>query len=470
MIILSGVLVVVAIALLVAGIVAGNGDSAQVFGLDALVVIYISIAVSIISALCLAIGVFLRRKELWGSGASAAPARASKRAKKDKRKKAAPPAPAKGTAGVPAPPAPAADPDDDVLEMPAPPADVPDDAMVFVVRGRKRYHLDTCRQLAGRDAEELTYAEAKEEGFSPCTACLPDTALAARAAASVPASAGPGKGPRGDAPGTAGAASREPGPERSGSGPAGPAEPAPAPTSFDTPRSFDTPASFDRPASSDTPGSFDRKGAFDRTAEIPRADEPAAPEPPAADPAGPTLTDLPAAGLFGKAAEKAPSAPETAAEPEPGDREPEARSVWERPAEADSASPDATVDLGPASYTGTEATPKPRHAHDTADDDSGDEDAAGAGEGDALAPGPVAESGPSAADSADDEPAAEPAGDGPQVRILSGTKRYHRVDCALIEDIGDEADDLESLSRAEAKSRGCTPCLVCQPDRLRARD
>lgn len=85
MIILSGVLVVVAIALLVAGIVAGNGDSAQVFGLDALVVIYISIAVSIISALCLAIGVFLRRKELWGPGASAVPARQSKKAKKDRQ-------------------------------------------------------------------------------------------------------------------------------------------------------------------------------------------------------------------------------------------------------------------------------------------------------------------------------------------------------------------------------------------------
>lgn len=56
------------------------------------------------------------------------------------------------------------------------------------------------------------------------------------------------------------------------------------------------------------------------------------------------------------------------------------------------------------------------------------------------------------------------------MRILSGTKRYHRTDCALIEDIGDDADDLEALSRAEAKARGCTPCLVCQPDRERARD
>lgn len=472
MIILSGVLVVVAIGLLVAGIVAGNGESAQVFGqFDALFVIYVSIAVSIISALCLAIGVFLRRKELWGPGASAVPARASKRSKKDKRKKAA--HPAKGVpaaAGVPAPPGPAAD--DDVLEMPAPPADVPDDAMVFVVRGRKRYHLDTCRQLAGRDAEELTYAEAKEEGFSPCTACMPDTALAARAAASVPASTGPGKGPRGNAGGTAGAVGREPGPERSESGLAGLAKPAPAPHA--APASFDTPGSFERP------GSADRKSAFDRTADIPRADEPAAPQPPAADPAGPTLTDMPVAELFGKTAEKAPSAPETAEEPEPEGRGSEARSAWEGPAAAESASPDVTVDLGPASrtgaaYTGTEpAAPKPRHSYDTSDDDAGTATADRTDEDDALAaePEPPVEPAPEPPDAntADDEPAAEPAGDGPQVRILSGTKRYHRVDCALIEDIGDEADDLESLSRAEAKERGCTPCLVCQPDRERARD
>ncbi|MFA1548066.1 hypothetical protein [Actinomadura chokoriensis] len=459
MIILSGVLVVVAIALLVAGIVAGNGDSAQVFGLDALVVIYISIAVSIVSALCLAIGVFLRRKELWGPGASATPARSSKKAKakKDKRRKAAPPAPAKnaaGAKGVPAATSPAVDPADDALEMPAPPVDVPDDALVFVVRGRKRYHLDTCRQLAGRDTEELTYAEAKEEGFSPCTACMPDTALAARAAASVPASPDDG----GDASKAPGAGAREPGAERRGSGLAGLAEPSPAPASFDEPGAFDKPASFDRPAS------FDEPEAFDRTAEIPRADEPAV------DPAGPTMTDVPVAGLFGKTAGTAPSAPEAAEEPEPAVREPEGRSAWDRPAEAASAEPDVTADLGPAPHIGSDAgAPKPRHAFEGTEDRAGDRAGKGAGEGEAPAaepePADEAEPAPSGGESA-----GEPAGDGPQVRILSGTKRYHRVDCALIEDIGDEADDLESLSRAEAKSRGCTACLVCQPDREHARD
>ncbi|GAA4230595.1 hypothetical protein GCM10022254_25810 [Actinomadura meridiana] len=362
MIILSGVLVVVAIAILVAGIVASNGDSAQVFGYNALDVIYVSIAVSIAAALCLAVGVFLRRRELFGPGAATAPARKSK---KGKRTEPAPPVrvpnDAKSTAPGPG-----------EMTIPSPPVDVPADALVFVVRGRKRYHLDTCRQLAGRDTEELTYAEAKEEGFSPCTACLPDTALAARAAASAPASPGAGK-----------AAGDKPIPPRPGAEPpknalAGLANPAP-----------------ERSA----------PGPLDKTAEIPRADKkPADPKPvdsgpaaPKPEPAGPTLTDMPVAGLAPKEAAK------PAEKAEPAEPEPESPSTGDQPAQA-------------------------------------------ASEGE------------------------KPSDEGPQVRILSGTKRYHRVDCALIQDIGDDADDLEGLSRAEAKSRGCTPCLVCEPDREHARD
>ncbi|MGP4025099.1 hypothetical protein [Actinomadura sp. 3N407] len=420
MIILSGVLVVVAIALLVAGIVAGNGDSAEVFNLDALFVIYISIAVSIVSALCLAIGVFLRRKELFGAGVSPAPSRRSKKTKKDKRKKAAPAASAANAQGVPPAKAPVADPADDEVEIPAPPADVPDDALVFVVRGRKRYHLDTCRQLAGRETEELTYAEAKEEGFSPCTACMPDTALAARAAASGPVPPDTGKA-AGDVP-----APPKPGVERSEGGLAGLAKPAPSPASAPT--------------------------SFDKTAEIPRTDRPAEPERPASGPAGPTLTDIPVASLFTSEEPAKPAEKAETAEPEP-----EGHSAGERPAEAESAPPDTTVDLGAAPLAEPDAdaavpdaaAPKPRGTDD-----------------DVPAPQPAEEPEPEpAAEAPQDEP-----GGGPQVRILSGTKRYHRTDCALIEDIGDEADDLESLSRAEAKARGCTPCLVCQPDREHARD
>ncbi|MBC6462884.1 hypothetical protein, partial [Actinomadura sp. HBU206391] len=66
MIILSGLFVVLAIALLITGVVFGNSGT-EVVGLDGLALIYVSIAVSIVSALCLAIGVFLRRRELFGA-------------------------------------------------------------------------------------------------------------------------------------------------------------------------------------------------------------------------------------------------------------------------------------------------------------------------------------------------------------------------------------------------------------------
>ncbi|MGI5321692.1 hypothetical protein [Actinomadura nitritigenes] len=479
MIILSGVLVVAAIALLVAGIVAGNGDSAQVFGLDALVVIYISIAVSIVSALCLAIGVFLRRKELFGTGAPAAPARKGGKAK---RPRPAPPVPAaKSAAGAPAAPRPAldapAEPDDEV-EIPVQPVDVPDDALVFVVRGRKRYHLDTCRQLAGRDTEELTYAEAKEEGFSPCTACMPDTALAARAAASGPGSPDLGRtvvdGPDLSKPGVERSAG---GPEGGLAGLAKPAHAAPS-APHSAPAPFGPTAEIPRVPEPGEP-EYDRPSAG-RHEEAPSGRVPSAwssspadpdPEPESApasfrSPAGPTLTDIPVAGLAPREPERAeepadePQAAETAEVPEPPVREPEpereAAHAEERPTGAGPT--DVTTDLGADPLNlGEAAAPRPRDADEAA----------------VPAPAePAADERP--ADDVDDvdEPA-EPADaddDGPQVRILSGTKRYHRTDCALIEDIGDEADDLEALSRAEAKARGCTPCLVCQPDREHARD
>nr|WP_254716218.1 hypothetical protein [Actinomadura sp. WMMB 499] len=415
MIILSGVLVVAAIALLVAGIVAGNGDSAQVFGLDALVVIYISIGVSIVSALCLAIGVFLRRKELFGPGVSTAPAKK----RKTRRDKRATPAPAATAGARPAgtPPEPA----DDGVEIPVQPVDVPGDAMVFVVRGRKRYHLDTCRQLAGRDTEELTYAEAREEGFSSCTACMPDTALAARAKAG-----GEKKAERAaDEKGLAGLA---------------------------------------RPASAPTP--------LDATAEIPRAE---AAEKSRRTPAGPTLMDLPVADLVRKKPdEPAPEQPEPPKD-EPSRHEP----PKDGPSKDESSTEAPPKDAPPKDASSKDAPPKDAFSKDAGKpepspvDVTADLEPPAPRHGDAEQPDEPAEvprRAPEPEAAEEEPPAADPDGDDPQVRILSGTKRYHRTDCALIEDIGDEADDLESLSRTEAKSRGCTPCLVCQPDRERARD
>ena len=48
------------------------------------------------------------------------------------------------------------------------------EAIVLVIPGRKRYHVAGCRQLVGREHEELTHEEAREEGFTPCTTCLPE--------------------------------------------------------------------------------------------------------------------------------------------------------------------------------------------------------------------------------------------------------------------------------------------------------
>jgi hypothetical protein len=297
-IILSGVLVVLAIALLVTGIVTGNTGH-EVLGLDGLKLIYISIGVSIVSALCLAIGVFIRRKDLFGTATSAKPpARARKARSKPVRAKA------KAKVGVPAATVPAA---------PAP--RVPAETTVFIVPGRKRYHLESCRQLAGHDREELTFSEARDEGFTACTACLPDTALAARAAHTdiVPPDA------------------------------------RPEPEAAEVTRT-DLPVTLDEPAG-----------------ETGRADD--------------TVTESRRTRSFF----------------EPLD-------------------------------------------HDGAEEPPGTDEAERSGR-------------KSAADDAVSS-----------VRIISGTKRYHRRDCALIEDIADDTGEMQTLPLAEAQDGGYTPCLVCQPD------
>ncbi|MFC5182366.1 hypothetical protein [Actinomadura harenae] len=542
MIILSGVLVVVAIALLVAGIVAGNGDSAQVFGVDAIVVIYTSIAVSLVSALCLLIGVLLRRKEIFGGGTAASPRRDRKAAKAAKGKK--------GKSAVqavpPGVPQRAGDGDqDDEVAIPQQPMDVPDDAIVFVVRGRKRYHLDTCRQLAGRDTEELTYVEAREEGFSPCTACLPDTALAARASVSVGAPSGPGGpgGPQGDAP--SGPASR--GPVASAASPSAPPAPpvTPVPPKSDTPS---VPSAWPTPAASAPPAASSGRGDV-TLPDIPvtgPASEPENEAPPAAQ----TLMDIPLPTIDpepepapepepepevkaevkaeavavevkrDEVVEKPSEAPSTDVTPEPEEREAPAPAVADEApatpvedAPAETAPVEDTADEDEPAETTAEveepqaeeaeeqpvalaaAPPRPRESSDGSespevkDEVAEVESEAEDEKSEAVAkdePAAEAETGVDgeagttededevgeASDQASDQASGEEPADAeePQVRILSGTKRYHRPDCALIEDIGDDAEDLESLPRSEAKERGCTPCLVCQPDREHARD
>ncbi|MEO3812513.1 hypothetical protein ABGB17_26230, partial [Sphaerisporangium sp. B11E5] len=199
MIYLSAILVVLAFGLLVAGVVTGTA-----------VLVMWSIVVSVLSAVFLMIGALLRRHQLFPSGgtkaamvpppmppvgagvgggamarpgamaAAAAPARGASPTltRPVHPPAAAHPATARPTAaqgpsraftapGGPRPPAGA---------RPSP------DTIVLVIPGRRRFHLPGCRQLAGREHEELTYEEAREEGFSACTTCLPTTTAADPAA------------------------------------------------------------------------------------------------------------------------------------------------------------------------------------------------------------------------------------------------------------------------------------------------
>ncbi|MFF5204598.1 hypothetical protein [Streptosporangium sp. NPDC000396] len=178
MILISAGLVVTAIVLLIVGVVL-----AKPF------LVMWSIAVSVLSAVFLVIGALLRRHELFPGGGNAGAAVPPLPPKgqapagpmpvppmtSHQRVPSAPhpvaPHGAQRTATAAAPPrtAPAAGP------VPAARRGVLDaDAIVLVIPGRRRYHIAGCRQLVGREHEELTHEEAREEGFTPCTTCLPE--------------------------------------------------------------------------------------------------------------------------------------------------------------------------------------------------------------------------------------------------------------------------------------------------------
>jgi hypothetical protein len=49
-----------------------------------------------------------------------------------------------------------------------------------------------------------------------------------------------------------------------------------------------------------------------------------------------------------------------------------------------------------------------------------------------------------------------------QVTVVPGVPRYHTANCILIRFMGD--DDLQKMTVPEATATGCTPCRACQPD------
>ena len=174
MILISAGLVLTAIVLLIAGFVL-----AKPF------LVMWSIAVSVLSAVFLVIGALLRRHELFPGGDAGAPQPLP-------RKGPMPAGPLPAPHGVPSPSAPQqmmvrhgmqqapvapVQPRRGPVAGPATAAVrrgvLAPEAIVLVIPGRKRYHVGGCRQLVGRDHEELTHEEALEEGFTPCTTCLP---------------------------------------------------------------------------------------------------------------------------------------------------------------------------------------------------------------------------------------------------------------------------------------------------------
>ncbi|WP_062354975.1 hypothetical protein [Herbidospora yilanensis] len=176
MILVSAALVLAAIVLLIAGVVLGM----------AFLVMW-SIVISVLSAVCLLIGALLRRHELFPAGGRAAV---------EAHQAAVAPqmvphmAPQMAHAGMPVygaptvmapaspvpPTIPPTYPPNPTVTAPVPVPGLGPDSIVLVIPGRKRFHRSGCRQLVGRETEELTVEEAREEGFTPCTTCVVDAA------------------------------------------------------------------------------------------------------------------------------------------------------------------------------------------------------------------------------------------------------------------------------------------------------
>ncbi len=152
MIVISGALVLVALVLLIIGVTQQ--------GLD---FVYGSIAVSLVALVFLVVGILQRRGEPVAAGSPAADVDPSPAGATDGQ-----PVPARGArAAVVAEPA---------LEAEE---ELSFGGAVLVVAGRPRYHIDGCRYLTGKDAEELDVLDARDEGFTACGVCKPDAALEA---------------------------------------------------------------------------------------------------------------------------------------------------------------------------------------------------------------------------------------------------------------------------------------------------
>ncbi|MEU1733874.1 hypothetical protein [Streptosporangium sp. NPDC020145] len=519
MILISAGLVLTAIVLLIAGFV-----MSQPF------LVMWSIAVSVLSAVFLVIGALLRRHELFPAGG---------------RGGAAPPPPPRGSV-PPGPPVP------NQPVMRTPPPTVPhgvrqtvpvapqqgpgrtaaarrghlgDDAIVLVIPGRKRYHVAGCRQLAGRDHEELTHEEAREEGFTPCTTCLPEFTGGLQQGAPPeirepvsPSPRGPGSSDRADA---AEAGVRDP---------AGLASHAAVPPDVrDTPvtrpyvQSPSAPAEQTRrtepepgPAQPPSAGQPDRPQTEERVVPPRTAEAPAHPQPSQAPAPGPEKTedsgeaeDPNATSWFSRdivrhlvpddasaeSKEPATGQEKKGVPAEAGDRE--AAEAQKEPAEparkttspAKAAEPSQT-ESAPVKPASTEpAVTKPADAGQAPAEGTKPVEPAETGPGRAGRPVPVGSTSAAPEQVAVPESPAKPeaqapdaketgeggaapekkpdAGEPEMVKIIVGTRRFHSPTCPLIRGLdaikGVEGSGLETISLADAEAAGMRSCSVCRP-------
>ncbi|WP_184757545.1 hypothetical protein [Streptosporangium album] len=498
-------MVVTAIVLLIAGFVLGQ----------AFLVMW-SIAVSVLSAVFLVIGALLRRHELFPSGGHTGST----------------PLPPKGP--VPAGPMPAPHMMSDRHVPSAPHAMAPQgmrqtatatpqprmspvagrasavrrglldaQAIVLVIPGRKRYHVAGCRQLAGRDHEELTHEEAREEGFTPCTTCLPELTRenqprdASRGAQEPAASPTPSQEPAAGETRESGAATArfnppygpvtssspqeaaEARPYAQGSpasqGPAQPQEPAP-PLRAGKPadRPVQEPSAVPPSQTSDDSAAtswFSRETVASVTSapEAPAGSDDSgdeAPAEPESVPPGPAKAETPvqpdSQARPGVAEDETPATPAGSdGPPGPAEREPSAE-------EQDS--------LGEPVSAEADGTPEPVEPAETAPGRAGEPVSADStSEETETSVGGQKEDVPEEAPDEDDEdtdtaPHGIPAvqdgpgpGDAGTVKVIVGTRRFHSSICPLIK--GTDGDGIETMPRAEAEEAGLSGCSVCQADR-----
>jgi len=400
----SAALVAVAIGVLIGGIATSK-----------LLLVYIAIVVSAVALLALAIGVVVKREELFGegqglvpAGAGAAPVRPARTGEsldQSRPMTSVPPsAPFQGpTAGY-------GSPFDGTVQAAPPVTAAPPPAAAKPAAP----HQATDGQGRDRVADPAPPWEAQPTRDPWASSSLPGSTTAAPSPDWMPSGRGTSD-PVGQAEATAPSPSPTASPQPSASSGPSSAGPDPASPNWFAPRARSADAA---PSATQAP------------AEPPAADEDEDWQARYSwldDKAGENLDETDQSGA--PTAETAvPVAADTGPEPGPGEPGP--------------------GEPGPGDARPVSADPEPESAAPLPE-------SAELGTGPAEPQAEPAASEPPSADDQDPEPG------GDLVAVLPGVPRYHQPDCVLIRFLPES--DVQRLPAAQAKADGCTPCAACQP-------